>query len=259
MKTLSFAFLLACLAPVALKAQVYCSPTFASGCFSWRTISIDVGSISYVEGSDCTVSDFTALSTTVAAGDVVPMEVVSGVWCGAAVWVDFDQDLDLDTLENLFYQYTGGATDYTYSFNITIPASTPVGSYRMRVISPWGSDGYSSTNMNGYGACGNFEYGNFIDLTLNVVLSTGIQDNEVSTFLNAYPNPTTDAIIFELDNPEEVQSIVIYGLDGRVVQHQEVNASLSRLEMDVSSLANGVYVVQCSTNSGTRSMQLVKE
>ena len=100
--------------------------------------------------------------------------MVAGVWCGAAVWVDFDNSYSFEDTENLYYIYVGGDPSYTYDFTIPVPAGTPTGSYRLRVVTPWGSDGFLSSNTNGYGPCGDYQYGNFIDFTLNVIGATGI-------------------------------------------------------------------------------------
>lgn len=108
------------------------------------------------------------MSTTLHAGDSAAMSVTSGVWCGATVWIDFNQDEVFDSTENLFHSYVGADPSYTYNFYITIPPGTAVGSYRMRVISAWGSDGYTVGGGNGWGGCGSFQYGNFDDFTINI-------------------------------------------------------------------------------------------
>ena len=188
------------LASTAL-AQSYCSPTFANGCFVWRNLTIYLGDINWDIGStDCSVSDYTAMSTTVYAGQPVDMTVINGNWCGCAVWVDLDNSSSFEDSENLYFSYVGGDPSYTYDFPITIPASTPTGSYRMRVIAPWGSDGFLSTNTNGYGPCGAFQYGNFDDLTLNVIGTTGIADAPNNAPLSVGPNPTSGEVALNVRN-----------------------------------------------------------
>ena len=125
-----------------LSAQ-YCSPTFANGCFSWRTLEVQAGSINWAPGADdCSLSDYTTLSTTVDAGTMLPMRVLNGTWCGCAVWVDWNQSNSFEDSENMYFIYVGGSPSYEYQFGITIPLATATGAYRMRIISPWGSDGF---------------------------------------------------------------------------------------------------------------------
>ena len=143
-------------------------PSFANGCFSWSSQNIVLNTINWSLGStQCTDYDHTAQSTNLQAGSSYPMSVTNGSWCGCAVWIDFDNSFTFDPGENLFYLYSAIATQ-TYNFNITIPALTPNGSYRMRVISPWGSDGFTPGQGNGWGGCGSFQYGNFDDFTINI-------------------------------------------------------------------------------------------
>jgi hypothetical protein len=144
----------------------YCSPSFVNSCFSWSNQSIGLDSINWTL-TDCTLSDFTSMSTTVTPGDSVAMSVTSGDWCGCSVWIDFNQDFAFDTIENLFHNYNGNQT-YTYNFYIHIPPGLPPGSYRMRVLAGWGSDGYTEGSGNGWGPCGSYQYGNFDDFTINV-------------------------------------------------------------------------------------------
>ncbi|MBK5286562.1 MAG: hypothetical protein JJE25_14295, partial [Bacteroidia bacterium] len=130
-------------------AQPYCSPSFSSGCTSWRNQSITLDAINWTLGvSSCTISDYTSDMATLDAGIPYPMTVMNGDWCGCGVWIDFNQDFAFDTTENLFYIYTANATN-AYNFNITIPSSTPTGTYRMRVIAGWGTDCYTVSG-NGY-------------------------------------------------------------------------------------------------------------
>jgi GEVED domain/PKD domain len=168
MKKLFYALMLLAFFANTASAQ-YCSPTFTNGCFSWRNQNIVVGSINWALGStSCNTSDYTGLSTTVTAGETLPMTVTNGNWCGAGVWVDFNSDFAFDDSENLYHSYQGASTA-TYNFNITIPANVAAGSYRMRVIAGWGTDTFDSASTNGHGACGSYQYGSFQDFTLQVV------------------------------------------------------------------------------------------
>lgn len=195
MKKTTLALALLLLIAQITEAQ-YCSPTFANGCFNWRNQNITLGSINWSIGTTaCTTSDYTNLSTTVNAGQTLPMSVTNGSWCGTGVWVDFNSDFTFDDSENLYHSYQA-ASVMTYNFNITIPANVPSGSYRMRVIAGWGSDTFTSTGTNGYGACGNYQYGSFQDFTLQVV-STNLCNANGNVII--YTNYDGGAITINVD------------------------------------------------------------
>lgn len=250
-------FLLAAAAPA--RAQ-YCSPNFPFGCFSWNNQSISIGSLDwYYDGLDCTASDYTDQIATVNAGDMVPMNVVSGTWTGCAVWVDFDNSGSFEESENLYYIYAGGDPSYTYDFVIAIPESTPTGNYRIRVIAPWGSDGFLSSNTNGYGPCGDYQYGNFQDFTLSVIGSTGIATNAAnSTSLTTSPNPT-DGLLTLTNAGAPLERVSVYSTDGRLVQQQGFTAASEKVQVDLGALASGVYTLQCSSGNATSTVRVVKD
>jgi len=169
--------------PKNVNAQTYCTPTFANGCFNWANQTINVNTLSWSLGfTDCSISDYTSMSTTLTAGTGYTMSVYSGYFTGCSVWVDWNNDGNFDEAgENMFHSYEAPASGYyTYTFTLTPPCATPTGSYRMRVIAGWGTDGYgpglssasyTSCGCNGYGSCGGYQYGNYDDFTINV---TGI-------------------------------------------------------------------------------------
>lgn len=237
----------------------YCAPSFVNGCFDWHNQGMTLGTINWTAGSDCYYSDFTNLSTQIAAGVPEPMTVTSGNWTGCAVWVDLDNSGSFEDSENLYYSYVGGSPSYTYNFSITIPANTPAGNYRMRVIAPWGSDGFLSTNTNGYGPCGNFQYGNFNDFTLAVLGgTTGITERTSDDALTAGPNPCTDMLTVQLPTDGSLQRIVLLGPDGRVVRNVVPSGGSPSTQIDLADLPAGLYVAQGIGTDMTRTMRVVK-
>lgn len=230
----------------------YCSPTFLNGCALWGTQQISIGSIDWSIGiSDCTVSDYTSIATTITPGVPTAMSVTNGNWCGCAVWIDLDQSQSFEDTENMYYIYVGGDPSYTYDFNITLPANTPPGSYRMRVISPWGSDGVS-VGANGYGPCGSYQYGNFEDFTLSVVGSVGIDAVEAqhASALIA-PNPTEGAITFDPGASDMARTVYVLSTDGRRVMEKAISAGAGVVQLDLGALPAGLYQVQCQRADGS--------
>ena len=82
MKKIYFVFLfLAGLSTQAI-SQAYCAPTFLNGCFTWNNQYIELDSIVWELGvTDCAISDYTALSTTLTQDVPMAMTITNCSWC----------------------------------------------------------------------------------------------------------------------------------------------------------------------------------
>lgn len=252
-------FLLAALTGSAAMAQ-YCSPSFVNGCSLWRNLSISIGTINWTIGSTaCTVSDYTSVSTIVTPGVPEPMTVMSGNWTGCSVWIDLNSNQAFEDAENMFHTYVGGDPSYTYSFDVTVPAGTPAGSYRMRVIAPWGSDGYTPGSLNGFGPCGAYQYGNFDDFTVEVAGSTGLAAPATMAHPSAVPNPTTGPVTLTSAGNGSIEQVVVSTMEGRMVKQFTPDANTGTATVDLSALPGGLYMLTTIGTAGTRMMRLIKE
>ena len=252
--------LLAVLTALGAQAQ-YCSPTFVNGCFSWANQTITIGTIDWSLGAtDCLVSDYTSLSTDVGPGVATPMSVTSGVWTGCAVWVDLDNSQSFEDSENLHYVYVGGDPSHTYDFDITVPVGTSPGPHRMRVIGPWGSDGFLTTNTNGYGPCGSYQYGNFEDFMLNVVTELGVSESAHSgNTVTVAPNPTQSFLTITTDGRAPVRRITLFAADGRQVMDLPITAPAPQQRIDLTAFPSGLYQLKCWNGATTSTTRVVKE
>ncbi len=250
--------LTACLLTLGSSPAQYCSPTFANGCFNWRNLAVTLGTINWTAGSDCYVSDFTALSTAVTPGVPEPMTVTSGNWTGCAVWIDLNDDLAFSADENLYHAYVGGDPGYTYSFNLTVPESAPAGSHRVRVIAGWGSDGFTEGSANGFGPCGTFQYGNFNDFTVVVTGSSGMAAAHALP-LKVAPNPATDRLDVRLPDGSRAVRAHLVAADGRSVRQLLSTPSDGRLAIDLTGVARGAYLLQVETDRGVHTARVTKD
>lgn len=235
-------------------AQItYCEPTFDFGCLTWNNKEISIDSINWTLGAnDCGISDYTLMGTTLTAGVAAPMTVLNGSWCGVGVWVDFDNSGDFDSTENLYNQYTAGDPQ-TYSFLITIPTSVVNGDYRMRVIAGWGTDCYS-VSANGYGACGNYQYGNFVDFRVTVVGGTlGINENKKIDF-SLFPNPASNHIKANVAESMVGSEYLIVDQLGKICAKGKFDRIVTSI--DISNLSEGIYIL--SSGSARQMFRAVK-
>lgn len=237
----------------------YCSPTFDLGCFNWRILSISAGQVNW-SMTDCSFSDQTDQIIQASASDSLPMSVETGVWAGCSVWVDWDQSGSFEESENLYHMYEGNDPSHIYNFNIGVPTGTALGQYRLRVIAGWGSDGFTSGSENGFGPCGAYQYGNFNDFTLDITASTAIAiptSNSLSLF-TASPNPTSGLISITAHPAlQGVEHFILETVDGRVLLRW--NGILStKMDLDLSSLPAGVYLIRNVDEPAFRPLRVVK-
>lgn len=258
MKSLA-SLLLASWASLAAHAQ-YCTPTFQNGCFNWMTQSVSVGALDWsAMGTECTVSDHTALSTPLVAGEPLSMTVVNGNWCGCAVWVDLDNSGSFESTENLYSTYVGGDPSYSYVFPLEIPAGTLPGSYRMRVISPWGSDGTSTAGTNGFGPCGNYQYGNFQDFTLEVTAPTAVAERSEARPFTAWPTHTLGLVQLRSDARQPLERITVVSADGRLVHARALASPAGHATVDLSDQPAGLYFIRMAGSTLQGTARVVKE
>ena len=231
----------------------FCEPTFLNGCFNWHSMAVSAGSINWVPGADdCSISDYTAQSTSVNAGDALAMTVENGVWSGCAVWVDLDNSGSFEDSENMFTQYAGDDPSHIYSFNITIPMGTPAGDHRMRVISPWGSDGVT-VGDNGYGPCGNFQYGNFNDFTLTVLGAQGISEEGTESSVTIANDGVSG--VCAITSNSVMQQLLVMDAQGRLMHQQRLQGD--RATFETQAWPAGVYVLRIGSEAGSITRRIV--
>lgn len=81
--------------------------------------------------------------------------------------------------------------------------------------------------------------------------------DELNLTSSIYPNPATNEVNFTL-NGVQMSNIKVYGLDGKLILDNEVNATAGQI--DVSSLNNGMYICEItSANGGVVKSTFVKK
>lgn len=73
-----------------------------------------------------------------------------------------------------------------------------------------------------------------------------------ATTMNIYPNPTNNTL--HIESSEMIKQIEVFNLQG-----QRVLAAGSEISIDVSALANGIYLLQVTTEAGVKTEKFVKQ
>ena len=93
---------------------------------------------------------------------------------------------------------------------------------------------------------------NALEVTITVALDTKSFDIKA---LRYYPNPVLDK--FTVSYPQNIISIEVYDLSGRIVKQNKVNNTETTIDM--SELAASVYVVKVFTENQSGEFKIVKK
>ena len=84
--------------------------------------------------------------------------------------------------------------------------------------------------------------------------SLSISDNKNIDF-TLYPNPVNDILQIKINNAYPIISIRIYDLIGKLLMAKKGNVD----QLDLSSLNNGVLLLEIETDQGVLTKKLIKE
>ena len=220
----------------------------ALNCFINR---VQIETDEFISGNDEGYQEFTSSSgPEVFAGQTFYLEVEPGYEFFAEnsylkVWIDFNGDGNFDNNEIVVNETS---ISQTYSNNIEIPMDAIIGLSRMRII----------LDINQLqGPCdGSLFYDGEVEdycIKINEMPSSNTAITKTDE-ISIYPNPTNGQLNIGIEN-EETLDISIYDLDGKIIREGLDNHS----SIDVSELANGVYVVKIISEEFTSFKKLVKQ
>lgn len=188
------------------------------------------------------------IAITVETGENDPDWGEYGYSYALNVWVDLNNNLSFDNNEII---YQGVSQDEVASSIVngtfTIPANTPEGTYRMRIVVMDDEDEIPDP-------CFNDGYGCTVDFTLNVTNSLSNGNQELKA-LQLYPNPTYD--IVSITNDTEIQNVEIFDVNGRKLYSQNVNST--EFQINLQSFASGTYIVKVSSEGRQSTKKLIKK
>jgi len=157
---------------------------------------------------------------------------------------------------------TDANNDGIYEVTVTVPANSSI-QYKFINGNAWGSDEsvpsacvVPTTNNRG----ATFAYG---DSTLNPVCYGKCTDcaaglGESLQNVSLFPNPTRGQFnLARMDAATEVE-VSVLDLQGKVLTVAKWNEGVDALSIDLSSFANGVYMVRMTSEEGSRTMRVSK-
>src|SRR6218665_2204192 len=163
---------------------------------------------------DVTTLPITVLGTTNGA---------AGNGWATVVFIDWNNDGDFDDAGESYFNtfatkvYTTGTTanPVTLTGNITIPASTALGTKKMRVKYNYQPATFTEMNTPLQTACTSMINGQVEDYTIDYKSSLAVSDVNKKG-ISVYPNPFTD--VLKISHVKRVQSVSVNDVSGRQVK-----------------------------------------
>jgi chitodextrinase len=209
---------------------------------------VQFGTINNASTGTAGYENFTSISTNVVRGTANTI-TITPTWTGTvynegyAVFIDYNNDGDfIDAGETVFTKAASKTTPVSGSF--TIPATTTVGTKRMRV----------SMKYNGVPtSCEAFSYGQVEDYTINVTSTAKDIETTPLTF-SLYPNPVKGDVL-NISDFEGEASYRIFSAMGQDLG----NGKVENNTINVGNLANGTYMIEVTTANGTNMKRFIKQ
>lgn len=179
-------------------------------------------------------------------------------------FIDWNQDDVLDAVNEMYPigTITGstGSDGISVTLNITVPLDAVLGTTRIRLTKTY-QDPDSPAEINpcgitffpfGFGPVGG--YGQALDFTLDVGPVLSVNEFEINA-LSVYPIPTKE--ILHVDYKSVLSEVNIYNLLGQEVYAEKTTTS--NLQLDLSRLAVGAYIVKLVSEEGEHHFRIIKQ
>ena len=97
-----------------------------------------------------------------------------------------------------------------------------------------------------------------LDINLSRTLYLGLPENELVKEIKLFPNPTTSKVFFDNAN-SNFKEVAIYNYLGQEVTKNSFNNAERNQEIDMSSLAKGVYILKFKNALITKNVKITKQ
>jgi len=156
--------------------------------------------------------------------------------------LDVSNNTNLETLHSEDNQLTSLNIKNGYNENLTVMCST--GNPELSCIEV---DDVDYANQSSWDIDPWAEY--------SEVCTLGIEDTELSSNFNIYPNPVNDHLTLDNTSTSQITSIKVYDATGRLVLDEEGNTK----QLDMSSLNSGLLFIKIETDEGVLTKKIIKE
>ena len=196
---------------------------------------------------------FLDITGQVEQGQTYPM-VLKGYTGGPftnhfTVFIDWDQDGIFNTTDEKYFagsiNSSTGLDDIQALSDISVPGDAMLGITRMRIVKNYDTPANDP--------CGSYSYGQSEDYLIEVG-ALRINDRE-SSIVSFYPNPVDD--VLHINSKEAIDSVVVYTVTGQKVSSVTFNAT--NMEVNVASLASGIYFMKVSSNGKVETLKVIKQ
>ena len=83
-------------------------------------------------------------------------------------------------------------------------------------------------------------------------------DQFIETAFSIYPNPTTDVLNIISKSADNITKVIIYDITGKMLHEQVFETSNNQQQIDVSTLAKGIYIIELSSEKHTKKTKFIK-
>ncbi|MFN8143521.1 MAG: GEVED domain-containing protein [Bacteroidia bacterium] len=225
----------------------YCQSMGVDGNHDWIDLVFIENLLNSTPDPASGYSDFTHLSTTLIPGSTYNITLSAGIDPGGAneswkIWIDFNGNNDFSDPGEEVVSYVSNQIGWETS-TFTVPATATAGTTRMRVSLKNGSPAQTP--------CETFALGEVEDYTVILSGTTSVQQqNSISEKILVYPNPAQHVLTIESSNNQNIQSVELCDLSGRVLL-SDLYPATGRISVDVHAFSKGIYLlrVTCADQS----------
>ncbi|WP_375417252.1 M4 family metallopeptidase [uncultured Hymenobacter sp.] len=248
-------------------STAYCASKGTSQAYEFIDY-VKLGTLARTSGADAGYYNGTALAApSIGAGTSQTVSFSAGFPTGSAyteywdVYIDYNKNGVFTDAGELIVSGSSSSSA-TLSGTFTVPATARSGSTRLRVVI---SSASATTSCNAY------SYGETEDYSISITGGAALDGDEsalagpatlgaatsaITATLALFPNPATDHVRLSLSNNAELTSVTVLDARGARVSGARYEG---RGELNVSSLAAGMYLIRASDGSKSYQQRFVKQ
>lgn len=203
-----------------------------------------------------TIRTFTTLYPSIVLGEVITQGVtnvndtsvslngtlvslgnaMSNIKIGFVYSSNIDLNIGENNIDTVQIQYYEGISTFSKKITNLIPQTYYY--YKAFIINDAGIS---------YGEIGGFWFDHL-----------GLNDLDgIFNFISLYPNPANDKVKLEIKGLKKAANIIVYDINGREVKQYNMSSEQRELEIDVNSLAKGVYEIKIISDKSCATKKLI--